>query len=87
MEKTCGLNLETEVEWCPISGITGENLQEKDANNLLSDWYKGLTLFEMLDSVPLPERNPNTDLRIPVLDYLKDVGLFVFGKVESGIIV
>lgn len=41
----------------------------------------------MLDSVPLPERNTNGDLRIPVLDSLKDMGLYVFGKIESGIIV
>ena len=37
--------------------------------------------------MPIPERNPNTDLRIPVLDSMKDMGMFVFGKVESGIIV
>eukprot|EP00828_Plagiopyla_frontata_P041087 TRINITY_DN574_c0_g1_i3.p1 TRINITY_DN574_c0_g1~~TRINITY_DN574_c0_g1_i3.p1 ORF type:complete len:836 (-),score=161.15 TRINITY_DN574_c0_g1_i3:47-2554(-) len=88
LEKTCGLDLKKEVAWCPISGITGENIKVKTIeNNNNSEWYKGLTLFEMLDSVPIPLRNPDADLRIPVLDQMKDVGLFVFGKVESGIIV
>ena len=48
--------------------MTGENIQEKHSKNEKSDWYKGLTLFELLDSVPIPERNPDNDLRIPVLD-------------------
>lgn len=46
-----------------------------------------MTLWEVMDSAPIPERWPDRDLRIPVLDWMKDVGVFVFGKVEAGIVV
>jgi peptide chain release factor subunit 3 len=49
-------------------------------------WYKGPSLFEMLDNVPVPIRNPEAPIRIPVLDKMRDLGLFLFGKVESGTI-
>jgi peptide chain release factor subunit 3 len=41
-------------------------------------------LFEILDDVKLPHRDPNAPLRIPVMDKMKDKGVLVFGKVESG---
>lgn len=34
--------------------------------------------------LPLPQRNPEGPVRIPVLDKMKDRGYMVFGKVESG---
>lgn len=86
LEKQCGL-AEKEISWCAISGMTGENIQEKNKENAKADWYQGLTLFELLDSVAVPARNPNTELRIPVLDQMKDMGQYLFGKVESGILV
>lgn len=39
-----------------------------------------------MDKLPSPKRNPDGPVRIPVLDKMKDMGLFCFGKLESGII-
>jgi len=50
------------------------------------NWYSGPALLDIFDSLELPERNPNGPIRIPVLDKIKDRGMVVFGKVESGTI-
>lgn len=67
-------------------GLLGINM-----NSLLSPelcpWYKGPCLFDLLDHLPCPERNPSGPLRIPVFDKMRDLGLYVFGKVESGTLV
>ena len=34
--------------------------------------------------MPLPPRDPNGPLRVPVLDKMADRGAVIFGKVESG---
>ena len=40
--------------------------------------------MEILDDLPLPPRDENGSLRVPVLDKMQDRGVVVFGKVESG---
>lgn len=41
----CGYDINTDVFWIPIAGITGENIKfRKDV-----DWYKGPTLLELFD--------------------------------------
>ena len=83
---TCGYE-ETNLYWIPYSALNGDNMKEgiKDPKG---SWYKGPTFFEVLDNLPLPQRDPEGPVRIPVLDKYKDGGnLFVFGKVESGTIV
>ena len=40
--------------------------------------------FDIVDGLPIPERNPNGALRVPVLDKMRDQGLNLFGKIESG---
>ena len=40
--------------------------------------------METLDDLELPPRNPLGPLRIPVLDKMRDRGVVIFGKVESG---
>lgn len=67
--------------WIPISGITGENIQEITSK---CEWYKGPTLLELLDKVKLEERFPDGPLRIPILDKMKDKDLILHGKVENG---
>lgn len=37
-----------------------------------ADWYKGDFLFDMLDDLCVPNRDPNGPLRIPVLDKIRD---------------
>jgi peptide chain release factor subunit 3 len=36
--------------------------------------------------LPVPKRDVDGPVRIPVLDKMKDQGIFCFGKIESGII-
>ena len=50
----------------------------------ICNWYTGPTFFDQVDSLPVPERNANGALRVPVLDKMRDIGLHIFGKVESG---
>jgi len=47
-------------------------------------WYEGPTLWEALDMIETEKRDPNGELRIPIIDKLKDGGTVVYGKVESG---
>ena len=37
-----------------------------------------------MDDLELPKRDPDGPIRIPILDKMKDRGIVVFGKVESG---
>lgn len=75
----------TSIEWVPINGFLNENIDTPIPADRC-DWYTGDTLFDKFNKVPVPTRNPNGPLRIPVLDKLKDQGQFLFGKIESGTI-
>lgn len=48
------------------------------------NWYNGPALLDILDGLELPPRDANAPLRIPILDKMKDRGIVIFGKVESG---
>jgi peptide chain release factor subunit 3 len=48
------------------------------------NWYKGPYLLQVLDDLPVPPRDENAPLRIPILDKMQDRGSVIFGKVESG---
>lgn len=64
--------------------MTGHNLATSVPPEVCK-WYSGPSLFDLIDVLPAPERNPNGPLRIPVLDKMRDLGfLNVFGKIESG---
>lgn len=53
----------------------------------VADWYKGKTLFEVLNDAELPKRETDVDLRMPVIDRMKEQNLiYLFGKIEQGII-
>jgi len=70
----------------PLSGISGEHVQQK-LSSATCPWYSGPSLLQLLDDLPLPKRDPKGPLRIPILDKLKDAGkLVIQGKVESGTI-
>lgn len=78
----CGYKKE-ELTFVPISGLSGENIEKIGSN---SPWYDGPSLLDILDNAPIPKRDPNGPLRVPVLDKMKDRGVVAFGKVESGTI-
>ena len=78
-----GFNIEKNVTWVPLSGLTGANIVNKVDPKLCS-WYTGPTLMEILENMQLPERDFDGAVRIPVLDKMKDRGTDIFGKVHSG---
>lgn len=82
---TCKYNIDKDIEWVPISGITGDNIITHVGSK--APWYVGKTLFEVLDSMPLPSRSAEEPLRIPIIDRIKDQGLTAYGKIESGTVV
>ena len=67
----------------PIAALGGGNLKERETQ---ADWYKGPTLFEALDAVPLPERNEKDAFRLPVIDRYKAKTLWASGKIEKGVL-
>jgi peptide chain release factor subunit 3 len=83
--KSCGYNIEKHVYWIPISGLKGENLVTPVDKHTCS-WYDGPTLIEILDKLETPERREDAPVRIPVLDRYKDQGIYLLGKIESGIV-
>ena len=84
LQKACGYDIEKNVKWIPISGLLGINIKDK-LDPKVCDWYKGDPLLTVFDNLPVPARDRNAAIRIPVLDKLKDQGaLYVLGKVENG---
>jgi len=82
LKEQCGYKSE-DVVFVPISGLTGENINQKSK---YCSWYTGPSLIEILDTVEVPKRDPEGPLRVPVLDKMKERGVIAFGKVESGTI-
>ncbi|XP_040932864.1 eukaryotic peptide chain release factor GTP-binding subunit ERF3A isoform X1 [Gossypium hirsutum] len=73
----------SDVQFLPISGLVGTNMKTRVDKNICP-WWNGPCLFEALDSVEIPVRDPKGPYRMPVIDKFKDMGTVVMGKVESG---
>lgn len=77
---------EQSVSYVPCSGLTGDNLHERSKNSLLTAWYKGPCLLEVIDRMRPPARAVTRPLRMCVTDVFKGVqsGVCVAGRIESG---
>jgi peptide chain release factor subunit 3 len=92
--KGCGFTIKKEVKFLPISGLNGANVKVEVDRKVCPWWSKCVknrenntsvpTLFHLLDSFQLKDRDPNAALRIPILDRYTDRGIVAMGKVESG---
>lgn len=80
-----GYDPDKDCVFLPVSGLQGENI-ERTIDPKVCSWYQGKYFLEVLDDLPVPPRDPNGPLRVPVLDKMQDRGSVVFGKVESGTI-
>ncbi|KAK7358162.1 hypothetical protein VNO77_00085 [Canavalia gladiata] len=81
--KQSGYNVKKDVLFLPISGLIGTNIKTK-VDKSTCPWWNGPCLFEALDAVEVPQRDPNGPFRMPIIDKFKDMGTVVMGKVESG---
>ncbi|KAI9377425.1 hypothetical protein POPTR_019G062500v4 [Populus trichocarpa] len=81
--KSSGYNVKKDVQFLPISGLMGTNMKTR-LDKAVCPWWNGPCLFEALDSIEVPPRDPNGPLRMPIIDKFKDMGTVVMGKVESG---
>jgi peptide chain release factor subunit 3 len=79
----CGFNVEKDVSWVPVSGLSGDNIKDT-VDKKVCNWYNGPSFIQILDDLELPKRDADGPIRIPILDRMKDRGVVVFGKVESG---
>jgi translation elongation factor EF-1alpha len=66
-------------------GLHGDNMKDPSKNKL-AEWYRGDTFFGVLDELSLANRDGDAPLRIPVMDKIRDQGLFLSGKIEQGCI-
>lgn len=83
--KSSGYNVKKDVQFLPISGLVGANMKTR-MDGSVCPWWNGPCLFEVLDSIEVPPRDPNGPFRMPIIDKFKDMGTVVMGKVESGTI-
>ncbi|KAD7477308.1 hypothetical protein E3N88_00444 [Mikania micrantha] len=76
-------SLFVDIQFLPISGLHGTNMQTRMDKNICP-WWNGQCLFEALDALEVPPRDPHGPFRMPIIDKFKDLGTVVMGKVESG---
>jgi elongation factor 1-alpha len=81
--KKIGFNPDN-IPFIPISGWNGDNMVEKDTDNM--PWYKGPCLLEALDNLRPPKRPLDKPLRLPLQDVYKigGIGTVPVGRVETG---
>ncbi|KAG6750988.1 hypothetical protein POTOM_045505 [Populus tomentosa] len=81
--KLSGYNVKKDVRFLPISGLLGTNMKTR-MGKAICPWWNGPCLFEALDAIEVPPRDPKGPFRMPIIDKFKDMGTVVMGKVESG---
>jgi peptide chain release factor subunit 3 len=81
--KACGYNTKRDVVFLPMSGLHGHNIKDSPPSKICP-WYKGPTLFGVLDSVEMPARDPLAPFRLSIIDKYRDMGTIVMGKSEAG---
>jgi len=75
----------SKLHFIPVSGWTGDNLVKRSEKMA---WYKGPTLYEVLDTFTSPPKPVDKPLRLPVQDVysITGVGTVPVGRVETGIL-
>eukprot|EP00698_Gefionella_okellyi_P009920 TRINITY_DN2549_c0_g1_i1.p1 TRINITY_DN2549_c0_g1~~TRINITY_DN2549_c0_g1_i1.p1 ORF type:complete len:781 (+),score=188.02 TRINITY_DN2549_c0_g1_i1:126-2468(+) len=77
----------SKISFVPCSGLVGENLVKRK-DPLLTAWYTGPTLLELIDGLTPPTRAVDLPFRMSVSDVYKTMalGLTVTGRVEAGVV-
>ncbi len=73
------------IQFIPTSGLKGDNVVRRSEN---MPWYKGPTLYEVLDTFQAPPKPVDKPLRLPIQDVfsITGVGTVVVGRVETGVL-
>ena len=73
------------VQCVPISALEGDNVVERSER---MPWYRGPTLLEHLETIPLPARDVRESLRFPVQMVIRPDAKFrgFAGRLASGVI-
>ena len=81
--KVVGYNCEKDVSFIPVSAYVGDNLVEPSPN---MKWWKGGSLLDTLDALPIPSKPTDKGLRIPIQDVykIKGAGVVPVGRIETG---
>jgi len=64
LEKNCGFK---NVPFIPINAFESANVQGR-VDPAVCSWYNGETLFQYLNTVNIPKRDPMAGVKIPILD-------------------
>ena len=81
--RASGFNPKTDVVFIPVSAYSGANLKDKAPADQCS-WYDGPPLLTYLDDLELGDRKMSSSLKMPVSEKYADMGTYVVGKIESG---
>ncbi|KAI4330836.1 hypothetical protein MLD38_029081 [Melastoma candidum] len=81
--RASGYNVKKDIQFLPISGLLGYNMKTR-LDKSVCPWWSGPCVFEALDTIEVPPRDPKGPFRMPIIDKFKDMGTVVMGKVESG---
>ncbi|KAJ6976162.1 eukaryotic peptide chain release factor GTP-binding subunit ERF3A-like isoform X2 [Populus alba x Populus x berolinensis] len=77
--KLSGYNVKKDVRFLPISGLLGTNMKTR-MGKAICPWWNGPCLFEALDAIEVPLRDPKGPFRMPIIDKFKDMGTVVMAK-------
>jgi len=77
---------ELDITFIPCSGLNGQNLATKANESLLTHWYSGPCLMDVIDLFKPPERAISKPLRMCISDVYKSTGsgFSIVGRVETG---
>ncbi|GLT28438.1 hypothetical protein SLA2020_033730 [Shorea laevis] len=64
--RSSGYNVKKDVQCLPISGLLGSNMKTR-LDKSRCPWWNGLRLFEVLDAVEIPPRDPKGPFRYDLL--------------------
>ncbi|KAF8845632.1 hypothetical protein BDN67DRAFT_1064922 [Paxillus ammoniavirescens] len=80
----------SKTSFVPVGAMLGVNLVERKApeSSVLSKWYKGPTLVDLLDNLEPPVRDIASPLRLPISNVFRgqSSGIGITGRICGGIV-
>ncbi|KZF21008.1 hypothetical protein L228DRAFT_248753 [Xylona heveae TC161] len=83
--KSVGYNIKADVMIMPVSAQTCVGIKDRVPSDVCP-WYDGPSLLDYLDSMQTLERKIKAPFMMPVSAKYRDMGTWIEGKIESGVI-